>query len=177
MWWWLVNVLGCVLGLFPFDCHVYVQTSPHIQTKNRNTISALVNALFPCCVVLSGVWSLRSWWNKRRSQGKLPLQRFLFLRSMSISLYFSTFSFFTSYSMTLLRLKHLATNPILFISDSVLICWDVFLHYTAYINTCNFILFQTLVETSGYASLRYNFPIKHIYIHQYKFQIPVIQRG
>lgn len=66
---------------------------------------------------------------------------------MSISLYFSIFSF-TSYSMTLLRLKYLATNPILFISDSVFICWDVFLHYTAYINTCNFILFQTLVETS-----------------------------
>lgn len=51
--------------------------------------------------------------------------------------------------MTLLRLKHLATNPILFISDSVFICWDVFLHYTAYINTCNFILFQTLVENTG----------------------------
>lgn len=56
---------------------------------------------------------------------------------------------------------YLATNPILFISDSIFICWDVFLHYTAYINTCNFILFQPLVETSRYASLRYNFPIKH----------------
>ena len=45
----------------------------------------------------------------------------------------------------------------------IFICWDVFLHYMACINTCNFILFQTLVETSGYASLRYRFPIKHIY--------------